>query len=391
MFTTECSAKRNLYEIFETLKGKNKLERILHIVPNMAVGGLETFIMNMYRNIDRNRFQFDFLVHYKNRYAFDDEIENLGGYIYRMSVRDDNNIFKYIWQLHKFFSVHSEYKIIHAHMESLGMIFMFVAKWHGVKVRIAHSHNSKAEPTVKGKIKYLLSRMYSVYATELFACSRVAGEYMFPNKKYTIINNAIDVKKFLFNDKVRNEVRKELKLSEKNLVIGIVGRFERQKNHDFALKVFKKVVTINQRAVLLLMGKGDLESDIRKKVEELHLGKSVKFLGVRSDMDRLYQALDVFFMPSLFEGLPVAGIEAQASDLNCIFADTVSQELKIIPKVKYISLDDNIDVWVNAIINAKIENRKNRYSALEHAGYEVKVVARDLMNRYQELLKICTR
>lgn len=367
------------------------MERVLHIVPNMAMGGLETFIMNMYRNIDRNNIQFDFLVHYKVRQYYDDEIESLGGHIYRMSVREDNNFFYYIWKLHKFFCLHSEYRIIHAHMESLGIVYMLVAKLHGVKVRIAHSHNSNSEPTFKGKIKYLLSRMYSVYATDLFACSKVAGDYMFANKKYTIINNAINVDKFVFNRKVRNDVRTELNLSDKNLVIGMVGRFEKQKNHEFAVKVFKEVVRKSPEAVLLLIGKGDLESHIRYMVKKFQLEKSVRFLGIRSDMDRLYQAMDVFFMPSLFEGLPVAGIEAQASDLNCIFSDTISEELRIIPKVKYLSFDDNVNVWVDAILNTKVEDREDRHRELEHNGYDTKIGAEKLMYKYYELLKIYMR
>ena len=170
--------------------------RVLHVVPNMNVGGLETFIMNVYRNIDRDKIQFDFLEHYIEPSVYDEEIEKLGGKIYRFSLRNDNNIFKYIIDLNKFFKEHKEYKIVHCHMSSINAILFVVAKFHGIKIRIAHSHNTTTEKTVKGFIKKICASFVKYTSTVNFACSSEAGDYLFGIKGYTVIPNAINLNDF---------------------------------------------------------------------------------------------------------------------------------------------------------------------------------------------------
>ena len=172
--------------------------RILHVVPNMQSGGLETLIMSWYRNIDRSKVQFDFLVHYQGEFFYDKEIEKLGGNIYHLSVRDDNNFFKYLRDLDNFFATHKEYKIVHGHMESLGKYYFKAAKKHGVPIRIAHSHNSSTEPTLKGKIKHILAKGFSKYATHRFACSEIAGEFMFGKQDFKNIQECDRFKQILF-------------------------------------------------------------------------------------------------------------------------------------------------------------------------------------------------
>lgn len=244
---------------------ENEPIRVLHIVPNMQAGGLETLIMNIYRNIDRTKVQFDFLVHYTGNYFYDDEIRSLGGRIYKLSVRDDNNFIKYLKDLDAFFKKHPEYKIVHGHMESLGQFYFKAAKKDGVPVRVAHSHNSATENTFKGKIKGLLLKRYKVFATDYFACSQKAGEFMFANKKFTVLKNAIIVNNFIYNENERNRLRKELGIEGK-IVIGHAGRFCEQKNHKFLIDVFKKIADLENNAVLLLIGAGETF----EKVKEQH-------------------------------------------------------------------------------------------------------------------------
>ena len=240
---------------------ENEPIRVLHIVPNMQAGGLETLIMNIYRNIDRTKVQFDFLVHYTGNYFYDDEIRSLGGRIYKLSVRDDNNFIKYLKDLDAFFKKHPEYKIVHGHMESLGQFYFKAAKKNGVPVRVAHSHNSATENTIKGKIKGLLLKRYKVFATDYFACSQKAGEFMFANKKFTVLKNAIIVNNFIYNENERNRLRKEL---------GIKANETLQKQLETGqkrLEILQNIFASGEDGVLV---EKELMNLIKKEIDETH-------------------------------------------------------------------------------------------------------------------------
>ena len=227
--------------------------RVLQVVSAMHQGGLENLIMNIYRNIDRDKIQFDFITHYKEKSDFDDEIEKMGGKIYRFSFLEDKNIFKYIKELNDFFKTHKEYKIVHGHLASLGFIYLSVAKKHGVPVRIAHSHGTNHENNLKGYIKGIGFKLNKYPANYRFACSTLAGNYLFgKNSNFEFIPNGIETEKFQYNDKKRKEIRKELKLNDNDIVIGNVGRFEQQKNHKFIIEIFKELYNINQNYKLIL-------------------------------------------------------------------------------------------------------------------------------------------
>lgn len=356
--------------------------RILHIVPNMNSGGLENLIMNIYRNIDRSKVQFDFLVHYQQRGFFDDEIEKLGGKIYRFSFREDHRLFKYRKELNQFFSTHQEYKVVHAHMASLGFIYLKIAKQHGVPVRIAHSHGTSYLKTLKGYLKFLTFKLIKYQANVYFACSTEAGRYLFGQKrKFTIIPNAIDMQRFDYNEKVRKEVRSELMLDNNQFVIGNIGRFNLQKNHTFLLAIFSEIVKKKSDSILLLVGKGELEDEIKEKVKLLGLEEKVKFLGLRKDVERLYQAMDVFLMPSLFEGLPLTGIEAQASKLTCYFSDTITKEVVISDHVQFLSLMVKAGEWAESIISHSNDKREN--VKITNNEFDSKRLARKMQTLYQ--------
>lgn len=356
--------------------------RVLQVVPNMHRAGLETLIMNIYRNIDRSVVQFDFLVHYTERFDYDDEIEELGGRIYRLSVRNDSNLPKYLRDLKRFFKEHPEYTIVHGHMESFGFLYSRAAKKAGVKTIIAHSHNALIEPTLKGRIKNLMNKPWKRYANVLFACSKKAGDFMFRGAPYTVINNGIRCEDFMWDPEKREVCRRELGVENK-IVLGHIGRFDPQKNHAFLIELFAAYAAKHPDAVLLLVGEGALQQSIRLKVEQCGLSDRVCFLGVRADTDRLYQAMDLFLLPSLFEGLPVVGVEAQTAGLPMLTADTVTRELCVTDFVEMLSLNAPLDVWVDKIDNMlEMKKRRNTLEEMNEAGFNIRKTADYLQDFY---------
>lgn len=345
--------------------------RILQIVPNMQAGGLETWLMNQYRCLDRTKIQYDFLVHYNKRFFYDDEIEAMGGKIYRCTVREDNNLPKYFSFLYHFFKSHPEYKVIHGHMPSFSVFYMGIARICGVPVRINHSHNSSYNKTTKGRIEHFLTKFVKWNANHLFACSDLAGKYMYGNSHYTVIHNAVDVDKFKFNPIVRDEVRKEFDINNK-FVLGHIGRFTLQKNHTFLLDIFKDLLSKKNDAVLLLIGTGELEDEIKEKAKSLGITDHIIFTGVRKDAERLYQAMDVFVLPSLYEGLPVVGIEAQASGVPFLVSDTVTKEVKLLQSTVFLPINQGTYCWVDTLANLKSSKREDAYQQVARQGYGIK-------------------
>ena len=366
--------------------------RVLQIVGRMDRGGIENFVMNIYRNIDREKVQFDFLAHYGREAAFNDEIRSMGGRIYEMPpIRDETHVyywklFEYRRALNKFFEEHKEYKIIHGQMTNTAAIYMPIAKKHGVTTRIAHSHNSHGKVGMLGVVTDILKKPVFKYATDLFACSEAAAKYFYPESyvnagKVTIVPNAVDAKKFQFNPEKRKQMRAEFGLEDK-LVIGCVGRFRAEKNQVFLIGVLKEALKIAPDAVLLFAGDGPLEDDCKKKASEIGIGDKCVFLGIRSDIPDVMQAMDVLAMPSLFEGLPVTGIEAQASGLHCVVSDGITNEMNAIDMVHYVSLEAPLKKWAETIVNAGRLPRKDTYEAVKRAGYDIHTIAPWLQEFY---------
>ena len=350
----------------------------------MHRAGLETLIMNIYRNIDRTKVQFDFLVHYTSRFDYDDEIEELGGKIYRLGVREDNNIVKYLRDLNVFFRMHPEYRVVHGHMESFGFLYSRSAKKAGVPTIIAHSHNALIEPTLKGRIKSIMNKPWKCYANVLFACSEKAGKFMFGDSDFTVINNGICCEDFVFNENTRAQYRSEMGLEGKT-VIGHIGRFEPQKNHCFLVEIFAEYANKHENAVLLLVGEGHLLDEVKNKVRSLNLDDKVRFLGVRSDTAELYQAMDVFVLPSLFEGLPVVGVEAQSAGLPMLVSDTVTEELCITDLVEMMPLSEATYKWSEKIdYMIRTKKRRNTLEEMNRAGFNIRKTADFLQNFYME-------
>lgn len=359
----------------------NKPIRILHIVQRMEAGGTQAFLMNLYRNIDRTKVQFDFLVEYDNKEFYDDEIINLGGKIYYTNFRKTLNVIKFKKEISKILEEHNEYKIIHIHATAIGRICVDVAKKYKIPVIIAHTHNNGAVKDWKYIPKIILRRLYLNGPTDFFACSEDAGKYTFKNKKFKVIHNAIDTKKFLHNEKIRKEIRKELNLDD-NFVIGNVGRLHEQKNQSFLIDIFYSFQKKNKKSKLIIVGKGPLENELKNKVKKLCIEDKVIFLGNRSDMDRIYQAMDAFVLPSLFEGLGIVAIEAQAAGLPVIASLNVATEANVTKNIIKIGLDKPIDEWIDAITNIKVTDKLSIFDEIKKAGYDIEENAKIMQKFY---------
>lgn len=357
--------------------------RILQIVNYMDRGGLETMLMNCYRHIDRNAVQFDFLVHRDFRAAYDDEIEALGGKIYRLPRLNPFSI-SYKKALKTFFWQHPEYKIVHCHQDCLSAVPLKIAKQCGVPVRIAHSHNSNQDQNWKFIIKSHYMKKTPAVATHFFACSEAAGKFMFPGQSVTIIKNGIETEKYSFDPAIRTVVREELGLKDQ-LVVGHVGRFMPQKNHTFLIDVFAKVFERNVDARLLVVGEGPHEAEIRDKVSKAGLTEHVIFLGLRTDVHRLLQAVDVFVLPSLYEGLGIVAVEAQSSGAFCVLSDRVPDECKMTDNVQFISLEESPSVWADHILTGASVQRTDKSDQVVANGYDIQTTADYLQDFYTKM------
>ncbi|MFH6769247.1 glycosyltransferase [Gaetbulibacter aquiaggeris] len=360
--------------------------RVLQVLTIMNRGGAETMIMNYYRNMDRAKVQFDFLLHRMEHGVFDEEIERLGGRIHRLSNISFKNLSDYKKSLNIFFKENPEYKIVHSHLNALSVFVLRAAKNNSVPVRIAHSHTSlynlninpfsKKRHSLSFILKFVAQNYFKIkvpnYANYYYACGEKAGVWLYGKKnksKIKIINNAIDAAQYSYDPKISTSIKEKLDLSHK-FVIGHVGNFVPEKNHAFIIKVFNEIQKIDKSAVLILVGGGD-RANYEKMVKVLKLENNVMFLGVRPDVNNLLQAMDVFLFPSTNEGLPVTLIEAQASGLKIFASDEVSNELNITGLVDFVALKNPASFWANLILNSKSYHRKNTIESIINGDYDI--------------------
>lgn len=361
-----------------------RMIRVLQVVTHMNRGGLETMLMNYYRHIDREQVQFDFLTHRPYDGDYGAEIKELGGNIFHLPILNPFSSY-YKRELGDFFDVHSEYKIIHVHQDCLSSVILKEAKRHGIMVRIAHSHNAGQDVNIKYPIKLFYQWYIPHYATDLMACSEAAGKWMFRGAKFHILNNAIDVSSYVYNKEKRQQQRVKWGISNDVTVYGHVGRFSLQKNHTFLLDIFNEIVNKNSNSVLLLVGNDTEEKapEIKEKVKTLGLEDKVIFTGLRSDVADLLQVMDVFIFPSLYEGLGIVAIEAQASGLPCLISDKVPIECKKTDLVQQIFLDESCKIWAEAAIKAAKEIRRtDESSQIRMVGYDIIENAKWLQEYY---------
>ena len=364
------------------------LIRILHVVGKMHFGGMETLIMNLYRRIDRDVVQFDFMVHYDEPGEYDDEIEVLGGNIYHLPKTVPQNFFKYKKALNKFFQEHGEFTAVHGHLQSTSFIYFKIAKKYGIKCCINHAHTTGHDNDFSGWLGYKTALMSQKYSDVFFGCSNAACEYFFPDAiksghKMIVVKNGIEPEKFTFSDQRRKEARIELCIKDDWFVVGHVGRFVEIKNHAFLLELFAEILKKNPNSLLLLIGKGPLENVIRAKITELGIEDNVRLLGARGDVGDLMQAMDVFILPSLFEGLSVVLVEAQAAALKCfVFKEANPKEAKVTEFLQFMSESDSLKTWAEAITSNFPYERYDTSTEIIKSGFSIDDTAKWLQNFY---------
>lgn len=360
--------------------------RVLQVVTYMGRGGLETMLMNYYRHIDHSKVQFDYLTHREFDGDYDKEIKDLGGNVYHLSNLNPLST-SYKKSLNDFFENHPEYKIVHSHLDCMAGIPLKYAKLNNVPIRIAHAHNSNQTKDLKYPLKLFYKRNIKKNANYLFACGDEAGKWMFNTDNFKVLNNAIDAKDYTFNMNIRNDKRKEFGISDDSILVGHVGRFFPQKNHEFLIDIFNQFHKDHPNSYLMLVGEGELKVSIQDKVRTLGLEDFVIFTGLRSDVNDLLQAMDVFLFPSLYEGLPVSIIEAQAAGLPCLISDKVPIECKKTDLVYQLNLEDSLNVWSDKIYELSHITRRDTYEEIKQSGFDIVENAKWLENFYVDLYK----
>lgn len=360
--------------------------RVLQCVNDMHRAGLETMLMNYYRNIDRNEIQFDFLTHRPYKSDYDDEIISLGGKVYYAPRLYPQNYFHYFKWMKQFFKEHPEYQIVHSHIDAMSFFPLLAAKRANVPIRIAHSHSASIDRDFKYFLKLFFKSQLPKVANTYCACGKKAGKFLMPKKNYTYIPNAIEINKFLFNSEIRQKKRNEMEIKDE-LVLGHVGRMSYPKNHEFLIDVFLKILEKRSNSLLILVGVGEKFDEIKKYVNSLEIADKVKFLGNRRDVNELYQAMDVFVMPSLFEGIPLVGVEAQFAGLPCVFSNEVTTEIGFTYNVQFIPLNEDKDVWADKILYAAENCKDRKIDGFENSEFNISKSALFLENYYKTLIK----
>jgi glycosyltransferase involved in cell wall biosynthesis len=349
----------------------NKCIRILRIVSVMDMGGIESQIMNIYRKIDKSRFQFDFLVTRNKIGVFDKEIEELGGRIYRISGVKEVGFVKYALSINYFFRKHREYKIVHCHMNTWSGLFLNIAKWHKIPIRIAQSHSaqkqvrsSNLKEFLHKSFKSIMKQFIKYGATHYWSVGKEAGQWLFGNKtardEVKILPNAKDLNQHKFSSQNRNLLKKSLNIPDSAFVIGHVGSFNDVKNHSFLIDIFIGINKNYKNCYLCLVGDGPLKEKIEKKASINNIIEKVLFLGFRSDVNKLMSVFDVLVLPSKFEGIPNVLIEAQISGLPCIVSNSIPNEVDLNLKlIEFISLNDKTSIWEEKIISSLSKQRQH--------------------------------
>lgn len=365
--------------------------KILQIFTVLNKGGAETNLMNYYRNMDRRQFQMDFLVHRESGF-FEEELLNLGSHIYRLPPILPWKLADYQKAVKDFFDAHPDYDIVHGQCSELGVFIYEEAKRRGIPVIIAHAHNAKMDRDRKLVFRLMWKKRMRQSINQYFTCGKAAAENLFGKtlaRKAYQMNNAVEVSQYAFRQSVRDQKRKELGADDYYNIINI-GRFNTQKNQLFLLDVFSEVFKRHQRFRLYLVGVGELEKELREKVKRLQLEPYVHFLGLRTDVPDLLQAMDVFLFPSLFEGFPVSFIEAQASGIPCVISDGVPRESVLLNEhVTVVSLKKRASFWAEKVIALRDFERKDVSEAVKEAGFDIKENARRLEERYRGMVDGC--
>ena len=365
--------------------------RILHILHSMNRGGAENALMNYYRQIDKSKIQFDFLLTNNGRNDFDEEILDLGGKIFTITPLTISNLLKYIRELRLFLRHHTEYIIVHSHTSSKSVVPLAIARSLNIPVRISHSHNSMSEKGINGLIRDTLMPFLKLTANVYFSCGRQAARWLYGEKmirqgKINIIHNVINASLFRYDIIKRLQIRHTLGIDKEAFIIGNVARFCKEKNHLFSVEILREVITKHPDTILLLVGDGEERPSIESYAKKLGVFEKIKFVGVVPNVYDYEQAMDVFILPSLYEGLPLSIIEAQVSGLPCFTTKgTVSEECSVTDLVNYLPLESGASFWADEILKVIGKERNDRFNEVKAAGYDSVSAAVELQELYINL------
>ena len=377
---------------------KTEPVKVLYFVDRMLRGGIQSLVIDWVSRFDKQKIHVDFLLLDDGKeYKLEQTLKELGCTVYKLKgiwVKTPIDFIKYKCAVKSFFKEHHDYKVVHMHSSSKNYMILKYAKKYGIPIRIAHSHNIDFQ--TKNPLKKLIGNLFKKplikYATDYFACSKIAGEWLFgkdivESDKFRVIHNAIDYDKFKYNSNIRKKMREEFNFKDSDIVIGHVGRFVEQKNHSFLIDVFYKCYEQNNNYKLLLVGTGELEEFIKEKVRSLGIENNVIFAGFQSNVNDYMHAMDLFVFPSLFEGLGLVLIEAQACGLPCFCtANTIPKDVKILNNLQFISLNDGALEWSKKIISSKLRiNDNNTYKEFKKMNYLISDIVIELEDKYMSM------
>lgn len=363
--------------------------RVLHNIASLHFGGAQAFLMNVYNNIDREKVQFDFVVTPEEKKDLYEQVEQMGGRIFVCPKYTGKNHFAYCRWWNDFFAEHPEYHVIHGHVRSTASIYLKIAKKYGL-VTIAHSHSTSNGSGISAIVKNIMQLPIRHTADYLFACSDKAGKWLYGEKatkqpNYRMIPNGVDLKRFAFHEEKRRQMRNQLGIAEDTFVVGHIGRITVPKNHQFLVELFAAYHKENPQSRLLLVGDGELFEAVQQQCTQLGIREAVIMVGSKTNTEDYYQAMDIFVFPSLWEGLPVSVVEAQANGLSCLLSDVITRDVDLTDQVKYLSLNEK-SRWINEIARAcpKPRTAASPENRRKLQPFDASVVAKQLQDFYLE-------
>lgn len=355
--------------------------RVLQVIHSMHLGGAENFIMNVYRSIDRSQIQFDFLVNCPGE--FDAEIERLGGKVWMIPYVNRVGPLRYRAELNRFFSQHQEYHIVHSHLDMVSGEVVSCAKKNGIPCCFTHSHNTATTGNYAVKaLKRFYQKKINRYADVRLACSKQAGKWLYGNADFQVVNNAIDMDRFSYDEACRKWLRMKYGISGQTCVIGHVGRFSKVKNHVFLIGLFEKYMENHHHVLLLLCGDGEEKTAVQRLVGDRGFSDKVIFFPAATDVYKMYQMMDIFVFPSLFEGMSLAMVEAQTNGLPVVASDSIDPKSALTENVRFVSLQAGLDVWVRAMDEARQRARRDEKDKIFDAGFDIHKTALMLQSCY---------
>lgn len=369
----------------------NRPIKVLQVMGSLNRGGAESMVMNLYRSIDSHIVHFDFVTHGAPDGAFAEEIRSKGGTIYSCPKYLGYNHFKYSKWWKSFFEIHKEYRIVHSHIRSTAIIIFDKAKKNDA-IKIIHSHSTSNGKGIEAILKRILQYPLRFEADYFFGCSKEAATWLFGedivnNPKYHMIKNAIDTKLYILDEQVRNEYRIGLNIQNDCKILIHVGRFHESKNHEFIVDIVYNLINQQVNCKLVLVGDGELRKHIEDKVKKIGLKDKVLFLGIRNDVPNLLKMSDAFVFPSLWEGLPVSVVEAQAAGLPCYISDRITRDVNITDLVHNLPIEDGSSKWANAIKEGLFTKRENTMEEIKKSGFDITESADWLVKFYVKIAR----